>query len=112
MQARRQARNFALDRIAMHRAAADRLVQDLGGLRERCARRGFVSARGDRLRRGLGRCAGACPDDAIALSALEVLPMALLRRWVNGNMRHNQSSLTARERWSNTPLLFWQPADF
>src|SRR5208282_1093307 len=54
----------------------------------------------------LGQGAGTCPDDAVTLGALETLPMALLGRWMNWNMRHNQSYLTARERRSNTPVQF------
>src|SRR5208283_2117883 len=104
MQARGEPRNFAADRIAMHRAAANRLVQHLGGLLERFARRGFVAARRDSFRRRLGQRAGTCPDDAVALGALETLAMALLGRWMNWNMRHNQLFLTVREPRSNTPV--------
>src|SRR5208282_5103013 len=106
MQAGGQPCNFAADRIAMHRAAADRLVQHLGGLLERFARLGLVAARRDSFRRRLGQGAGTCPDDAVTLGALETLPMALLGRWMNWNMRHNQSYLTACERRSNTPVQF------
>ena len=105
MQAGGQPRNFAAHRIAMHRAAADRLVQHLGGLLERFLRLRFVGAGGDSFRSGLGQRAGTCADDAVALGALEILPMTLLGRRMNGNMRHNQSFLTARERRSNTARL-------
>jgi hypothetical protein len=104
MQAGGQPRNFATHRISMHRAAADRLVQDLGGLLERFARLRFVGARCDSFAGCLGESAGTSPDDAIALGALEALSMALLRRWVNGNMWHNQSLLTVRDSGSNTPF--------
>src|SRR5271163_1487731 len=98
MQAGGEPRNFAAHGIAMKRAAADSLVQNLGGLLERLARLGFVGARGDRFRRGLGQAAGTGPDDAVALGAFETLPMTLLGRWMNWNMRHNQSYLTVRGR--------------
>src|SRR5208337_1509456 len=86
MQAGGQPCNFAAHRVAMHRAAADRLVQHLGGR--------------------LGQRAGTCPDDAVALGALDALPMTLLGRWMNWNMRHNQSFLTVRAPRSNTPVQF------
>ena len=102
MQAGGQPSDFAPHCIAMHRAAADRLVEHLGRLLERFARRGLVAARRDSFRRGLGQRAGTCANDAVALGALKTLPMTLLGRRVNGNMRHNQSCVTVRERRSNT----------
>ena len=104
MQVGGQPRNFAPHRIAMHRAAADRLVQHLSGLLERLARRGLVIAGGDSFRCGLGQRAGTCANDAVALGALETLPMTFLGRRMNGNMRHNQSCVTVREHRSNTPV--------
>src|SRR5208337_4932406 len=106
MQAGGQPCNLAAHRVAMHRAAADRLVQHLGGLLERFARLGFVAARRDGFRCRLGQRAGTCPDDAVALGALDALPMALLGRRMNWNMRHNQTFLTVREARSNTPVQF------
>lgn len=101
MQAGGQPRNFAAHGIPMQRAAADSLVQNLGGLLERLARLGFVAARGDRFRRRLGQGAGTRPDDAVALGAFETLPMTLLGRWMNWNMRHNQPNITVHARRSN-----------
>jgi hypothetical protein len=109
MEAGGQPRNFAPHRIAMHRAAADRLVQHLGRLLERFARRGLVAAGRDSFRRVLGQRAGTCANDAVALGALETLPMTFLGRRMNGNMRHNQSLVTVRERGGNTdrpPIFF------
>src|SRR6266481_3361377 len=102
MQADGQPRNFAPHRIAMHRAAGDRLVQHLGRLLERLLRLRLVGARSDSFRSGLGQRAGTCANDAVALSALKTLPMTFLGRRMNGNMRHNQSFLTVREGGSNT----------
>src|SRR5277367_6806143 len=101
MQAGRQPRNFAAHGIAMQGAAADSLVQNLGGLLQRLARLRFVGARGDRFRRGLGQRAGSGPDDAVALGAFETFPMTLLGRWMNWNMRHNQPNLTVRVHGGN-----------
>src|ERR1700733_3678059 len=86
----------------MHRAAADRLVQHLGRLLERVLRCSFVGAGGDSFRSGLGQRAGTCANGAVALSALETLPMTFLGRRMNGNMRHNQSLVTVEEGGSNT----------
>ena len=102
MQAGGQPRDLAPHRIAMHRAAADRLVQHLGCLLQRFARLGFVGARRDSFRRRLGQRAGTGPHDAVALGALKTLPMTLLGRRVNGNMRHNQSCVTVRGGRGNT----------
>src|SRR5271156_3581766 len=101
MQAGGEPRNFAEHGIAMKRAAADSLVQNLGGLLERLARLGFVGACRDRFRRRLGEAAGTGPDDAVALGAFETLPMTLLGRWMNWNMRHNQPNITVHDRRSN-----------
>src|SRR5580658_5857434 len=107
MQAGGQPRNFAAHGVAMQGAAADRLVQHLGRLLERLARLRFVGARGDRFRRGLGQATGTRPDDAVALGAFETLPMTLLGRWMNWNMRHNHSYLTVRARRSNRAFAFY-----
>src|ERR1700722_12646024 len=102
MQASGQPRDFPTHRIAMHRAAADRLVQHLGRLLERLLRLRLVVAGGDGFRCGLGQRAGTCANDAVALGAFKTLPMTLLGRRVNGNMRHNQSCVTVREGRSNS----------
>src|SRR5271154_526239 len=96
MQAGGQPRDFTPHGIAMHRAAADRLVQHPGGLLERFIRFGLVGAGGDSFRGGLGQRAGTCADDAVALGAFKTLPMTLLGRWMNWDMRHNQLFVTAR----------------
>jgi hypothetical protein len=102
MQVRRKPRNFAPHGVAMHGAAADRFVKHPGRLLERFARLRFVSAGGDGFRGSLGEATGPRPDGAVALCALDTLPMALFGRWVNGNMRHNQSYVTAEAGRSNT----------
>ena len=102
MQAGGQPRDLPTHSIAMHRAAADRLVQHLGRLLERLLRFRLVGAGGDSFRCGLGQRAGTCANDAVALGALKTLPMTLLGRRVNGNMRHNQSCVTVRGGRSNT----------
>jgi hypothetical protein len=104
MQAGGQPRNFAAHGIAMQGAAADSLVENLGGLLERLARLGFVGAGGDRFRRSLGQAAGTGPDDAVALGAFETLPMTLLGRWMNWDMRHNQPNITVHARRSNRAI--------
>src|SRR5271154_1491136 len=102
MQAGRQPRDFAPHRVAMHRAAADRLVKHLGRQLERFLGLRFVGARRDSFRGGLGQRAGTCPNNAVALSALETLPMTLLGRRMNWNMRHNQSVVTVDEHRGNS----------
>src|SRR6266404_5425554 len=105
MQARRQARDFASHGIAMHRAAVDRFVEHLGRELQRFARRRFVSAGRDSFRGSLGEATRPRLDRAVALGAFDTLPMTLFGRWVNRNMRHNQSYLTALESRSNTIVI-------
>ena len=95
MQARRQARDFAPHGVAMHRAAIDRFVKHLGRLLQRFARRRFVGACRDSFRGRLREATSPRLDGAVALGAFETLPMTLFGRWVNRNMRHNPSFVTA-----------------
>src|SRR5260370_41829415 len=95
MQARRQARDFARHGVAMHRAAVDRFVEHLGRELQRLARRRLVGAGRDSFRGSLGEATRPRLDRAVALGAFETLPMTLFGRWVNRNMRHNQSYVTA-----------------
>src|SRR5712692_2265082 len=101
MQARGKPRNFAPHRVAMQGAAVDRFVKHARRLLQRFARLRFVSAGGDCFRGSFSERAGPRPDRAVALGAFETLPMTLFGRWVNGNMRHNQSYLTAQAVRSN-----------
>jgi hypothetical protein len=101
MQARGQPGNFAARCITMHRAAGDRPVQHRGGLLQGFSRFGFI-ARSDCLGRGFGECASASLYDPIALCAFKALPMTLLGRRMNWNMRHNQLFVTVRMRQGNT----------
>lgn len=73
--------------------AACGLLQCTSGLAQ--LRRGFGIATGNRIGCDLHGIADPRLDGAIALLTFEVLSMALLRRRMNGNMRHNHSKLTA-----------------
>src|SRR5690349_7021274 len=86
----------------MHRAAVDRFVEHLGSELQRFARLRLVGAGRDSFRGSLCQATRPRPDRAVALGAFETLPMTLFGRWVNRNMRHNQSYLTAPAVRSNT----------
>ena len=88
MQAAGQARNLAGRGVAMQRALADsppeaafRFSQGRGG--------GRRVAAGDGLQSRLDRAMDAGLDRAVAFVTLEILAMALLRRRMNRDVRHN-----------------------
>ena len=79
----------------MQRFGARGLLQSARGLAQplRCPR---ITAR-DRLGSDFHDVANVRLDRTIAFLALEILAMALLCRRVNGNMRHDQGTLTAHK---------------
>ena len=88
METRRQASHFTTGSIGVDRPAARSFIQHFGRLLELGARLGLVAAF-DRDLGVLGGGARAAADEAILLRAFKVLTMALLRRRMNWNMRHN-----------------------